>query len=67
MFLSLHLGSVPVSADAGHAEAVATGRRRGVGEHVQTDGAEELLVGQKAPVQRHPETEDADERRESHR
>ncbi len=39
-----HLGSVPVSADAAHAEAVAAWRGRRVREHIEADRALELLV-----------------------
>lgn len=47
---SPHLGSVPVSADAVHAETVSTRRGRRVGEDVQTDGALQLLVGQETAI-----------------
>ena len=37
---------IPVAGDAGQAEAVSAGRGHGVGEHVQADGAGELVLGQ---------------------
>lgn len=45
-----HLQSVPVSADAGHAEAVAARRGRRVSEHIEANGALELLVRQKTAI-----------------
>lgn len=43
-----HPAAVPVPPDAGHAEAVAAGRRHWIGEDVQADGALELLRIQQA-------------------
>lgn len=45
-----HLGSVPVSADAAHAEAVATWCGRRVIKHIEADGTCELVIRQKATV-----------------
>lgn len=50
LLMSMHLQSVPVSADAGHAEAVAAWCRRRVSEHIEADGALELLFRQKATI-----------------
>lgn len=39
---------VPVALQAGLAEAVAAGRGDGLHEHLQTDGAAELVLGEEA-------------------
>ena len=44
---------VPVAGDAGQAETVSAGRGHGVGEHVQADGAGELVLGQERCHRRH--------------
>lgn len=45
-----NLRSIPVSADAGHAEAVAAWCRRRIGEHIQAYGAGELVLSQKTAI-----------------
>ena len=48
--MDTHLASIPVSADAAHTEAVAARRGRWAVEHIEADGAQELLVRQEAAV-----------------
>ena len=60
-----HLRGVPVSADAPHAEAVATWSGRRVDEHIEADGALELLRRQVAAMPGHPVSNQTERHRQS--